>query len=318
MTFNPLRAYRSPQGGKFDFLTTTDGIGLRYAQWSTRKKLVLGTILVLQGRREFIEKYYETIADLLSRGFNVTTLDWRGQGLSDRLLDDRNKGYIEDFSQYTSDLDQLIHQVILPGNERPLFILGHSMGGHIALRYMHDHPKVIDRAILTAPMIDIELGPMAAIARLIVSTMTSLGRSSAYAISQGAYSVEGRTQEATLLSSDPERLKIEVEQCRKHPDLALGGVTYGWLKAAFRSVALLRTMGYPQAIKTPTLIVTAGMDKVVSNAAHESFAKKLWNGEHKVIHGARHEILMERDDFRDQFWTLFDHFTGPRQGTMKI
>lgn len=308
MTFNPLRAYRSPQGGKFDFLTTTDGIRLRYAQWSTRKKQVLGTILVLQGRREFIEKYYETIADLLSKGFNVTTLDWRGQGMSDRLLEDRNKGHIENFSQYVSDLDQLVQQIILPGSTHPLLILGHSMGGHIALRYMHDHPKVIARAVLTAPMIDIELGPMAAIARLIVSTMTRLGRGSVYAVSQGAYSVESRAQESSLLSSDPERLKVEVDQCQKHPELALGGVTYGWLKAAFRSVALLRTMGYPQAIKTPTLIVTAGMDKVVSNATHESYAKKLWKGQHMVIHGARHEILMERDDLRDQFWTLFDRF----------
>ena len=45
-----------------------------------------GTVCVFPGRAEFIEKYFEVVRDLRARGFAVATIDWRGQGLSDRAL----------------------------------------------------------------------------------------------------------------------------------------------------------------------------------------------------------------------------------------
>ena len=64
-------------------MKTPDGVNLRFARWTPppgRK----GTVVVLQGRTESIEKYFETVRDLRARGFAVATFDWRGQGLSDR------------------------------------------------------------------------------------------------------------------------------------------------------------------------------------------------------------------------------------------
>ena len=110
---------------------TPDGVDLRFARWappSGRK----GTVVVLQGRSEFIEKYFETVRDLRARGFAVATFDWRGQGLSDRALSDRRKGYVRNFGQYTTDLDAVMEQVVLPDCPPPIFALGHSMGAAVA------------------------------------------------------------------------------------------------------------------------------------------------------------------------------------------
>ena len=74
-------------------LKTRDGVTLRFARWDPppgRK----GTVCLFQGRAEFIEKYFETVRDLRARGFAVATLDWRGQGLSERALRDPRKGHV--------------------------------------------------------------------------------------------------------------------------------------------------------------------------------------------------------------------------------
>src|SRR4029079_3583039 len=94
-------------------IKTPHGVNLRFARWDPppgRK----GTVVVLQGRAEFIEKYFETVRDLRARGFAVATFDWRGQGLSDRRLSDRHKGYVRNFANYITDLEAMMEQVVLP------------------------------------------------------------------------------------------------------------------------------------------------------------------------------------------------------------
>ena len=133
-------------------LKTPDGVNLRFARWAPppgRK----GTVVVLQGRAEFIEKYFETVRDLRARGFAVATFDWRGQGLSDRALGDRHKGHVRNFVQYGIDLDAFMEQVVLPDCPPPIFALGHSMGAAIGLRACHDGSRWFDRMVLSAPMI---------------------------------------------------------------------------------------------------------------------------------------------------------------------
>lgn len=76
-------------------------------------------MVLLQGRNEFIEKYFETMTDLTARGFTVVTFDWRGQGGSHRLLKDRQRGYVRSFEDYSDDLDLILDQIALPTVPRP-------------------------------------------------------------------------------------------------------------------------------------------------------------------------------------------------------
>lgn len=308
MSFSPARAFNAPPGAELRYLEASDGTRFRVGRWPAVKNTGPGAIVVLQGRREFIEKYYETIADLLDRGYAVYALDWRGQGLSDRPLANRQKGHVEKFDLYLEDMALFMNDFVRPTAPGPLYLLGHSMGGHCAIRYLHDHPGVFAKAVLSAPMIDIQLGALAPVTQLIVRTMIHLGRQDHYALSQTDYGEGNRAREALLLSSDPARLQVEIRHCEKNPDLALGGVTYGWLNQAFRSIALLRQPGYAESIETPVLIETGGADRVVSNTAQAAFARRLPHSQRHVITNARHEILMEQDVYRNDFWRTFDEF----------
>src|SRR5471030_622851 len=96
-----------------------------------------GTCVLLNGQTEFIEKYFETIDELRGRGFAVATMDWRGQGGSERFLsDDSRKGYVKDFCEYDDDLAAFMAQVIEPMGDTGPIALAHSMGGHNLLRYL--------------------------------------------------------------------------------------------------------------------------------------------------------------------------------------
>ena len=125
-----------PEGVRVGYFTTPDKVRIRYAIFPKTAGAAKGTVCLVQGRTEFIEKYFETIADFQKRGFAVATFDWRGQGLSNRKLRDRQKGHIDSYDEYISDLEGVIsHATALSGNGA-IYILAHSMGGHIALRAM--------------------------------------------------------------------------------------------------------------------------------------------------------------------------------------
>src|SRR5215510_10405290 len=129
-------------------IKTSDGVNLRFARWAPppgRK----GTVVVLQGRAEFIEKYFETVRDLRARGFAVATFDWRGQGLSDRVLRNPRKGHVGDFSEYDLDLETLMKEVVLPDCPPPIFALGHSMGAAMLVRAAFRGRRWFDRMVLS-------------------------------------------------------------------------------------------------------------------------------------------------------------------------
>src|SRR6202142_4773061 len=133
-------------------LKTPDGVSLRFARWlppAGRK----GPVVILQGRGEWIEKYFETGRDLRARGFAVATMDWRGQGLSERRLRDSRKGHVRSFSEYDIDLETFVQEIVLPDCPPPFFALGHSMGAAVLMRAAARGHRWFDRMVLTAPLI---------------------------------------------------------------------------------------------------------------------------------------------------------------------
>src|SRR5438552_4166784 len=123
-----------PAGAVVEMITARDGITLRTARWPSLSPKPKGTICLFQGRSEYIEKYFEVIRDLRARGFAVATLDWRGQGLSERALPNARKGHVHDFSEYDRDLEAFMKEVVLPDCPPPHFALGHSMGAAPVIR----------------------------------------------------------------------------------------------------------------------------------------------------------------------------------------
>jgi len=302
------RITRENMFSPYDFMTTPDQQSLRYGLWSCREEKRKGSVILLNGRREFMEKYSETIEALNQKGFEVFSFDWRGQGLSTRILANRHKGFIEDYDVYLDDLHRFVDKIVKSRAVYPLIIMAHSMGGHIALRYIHDHPDTADMAVLTSPMIDIFTSPMPRrLARFIARIAIGAGFKHAYAMGSGDYVDE--EFKGNKLTSDPERFMGAKKAISENPDLALGGVTYGWLSATFRSMDILTRPGFAEKIAIPILMVSAGSDKIVSNNAHKKFSALLPNCRSIEIPGARHEIFQETDAAQSIFWREFQRFT---------
>ncbi|MGF1562657.1 MAG: alpha/beta fold hydrolase [Geminicoccaceae bacterium] len=290
------------------WLTSADGLRLRCAVDAPVEDC-RGLIVVLGGRTEFIEKYREFVGDLRVRGLRAVLMDWRGQGLSDRMLDDRHRGFVEDFSQYVDDLEQLFDEVVLKLGDAPRLLFGHSMGGHIALRFLHRRPDAVAGAIFSAPMIDL---PLSAHVRLFAAGMsrlaTALGLGGRYLPGYGGYDIARRREEIAVLTSDVERFEESLRLIESEPDLALGGPTYGWLNAALRSIRDLSAKGVPEAITTRSLFIAAADEAVVCNDAIRGLVTRMPNADLHLLEAAQHELLMERELVRQQLLSEIDRF----------
>ena len=83
-----------------------DGVKVRAAHWATSGDR--GTIFVFPGRTEYIEKYGKDADELLSRGLATLVIDWRGQGLADRLIDNTDLGHVGQFTDYQRDVAAMV------------------------------------------------------------------------------------------------------------------------------------------------------------------------------------------------------------------
>jgi lysophospholipase len=269
-----------------------------------------GVVLLLNGRSEFLEKYEEVALELSSRGYLVLSFDWRGQGLSVRELENRQKGYVKTYDDYLGDLDIFYREIVKPLS-LPVTVLAHSMGGHLALRFMHDNPSSVERAVLVSPMIDIVTSPFPTIAaKKIANIACSAGFGESYVFGSSNYVPGKEPFENNRLTHDREQFYNVEKLIAATPDLALGDVTYAWLKATFDSIHLLNLRKYARNIKTPVLLISAGQDRVVSVEAQRRMAKILPSCEFVSIPDARHEILHETKEVRGLFWSYFDSFAS--------
>jgi lysophospholipase len=308
LSINPV-----PSGARVLTFAGYDGLQLRAATWDATRGPARGTAVIVQGRGEFIEKYFEVIADLRRRGFAVATFDLRGQGGSERTLSNRRKGHVLAFTEYDRDLAIFIDEIVLPTLPQPLLGIGHSLGGNILLRGAQDEASPFARMVLLAPMIEIHpdmLGASRPIAKAYASIAPLLGFATAYVRGGSDEPSELTIFDNNKLTSDHVRWSRIKSILETAPDLAVGSPTVGWLRAALRSCAMLSRPDYPKYVCVPMMLFAAGADRVVTSKAIEDFAVDLKSGGHILMAGARHEILMESDPIRQRFWAAFDAYMG--------
>jgi len=302
-----IPANPAPEGVVTAMLKTPDGVSLRYARWSPppgRK----GTVCVFPGRTEFIEKYFEVVRDLRARGFAVAILDWRGQGLSDRLTADTRKSHIHDFAQYDLDLETFVKEIVLPDCPPPLFALGHSAGATVLIRAAAKGRRWFDRMVLSAPMIRPAPEQTMRFARPMVRAMRLAGLGSRYVPGGSGAVLALDPFFGNLTTSDPVRHARTAAVVEAEPTLGIASPTVAWANAALRAMKEIDNSIYPSRIRQPILIAAAGRDQLVSTPAIEEFGIHLRAGSHLMIAGAQHELLMEQDRYRGQFWAAFDAF----------
>jgi lysophospholipase len=255
-------------------------------------------VLLLEGRGEFLEKYGPTVERLVAEGLVVLALDWRGQGGSPRLVPGTRRGHVDDFADYLEDLALLLARAEELGLPEPWTLLAHSMGGHVALLHLARAPGRIARAALVTPMFDIALGPLPRpLVRLLAGAALGLGAAGRYAPGQrdpvGSCPFEGNPT-----TSCPDAFAAWWGLLRQHPERRVGGVTWGWLAAALRSIDATRAPGLLESIATPLLVLRAGDERIVCNRAIARFGARLRTATLVDFPGARHDLLWERPEVR--------------------
>lgn len=273
------------------------GVKLRFAVFRSSAPKTKGTIVLVHGRNESIEKYFETIREMNERGFWVATYDFRGQGGSQRLLKDARKGHVRRFDHYIRDLEIFLEQIVLPDTRLPFFLLAHSTGGLIALKAAPRLSNRIERMVLTAPFVG--LGGQK-------TSPENIKRISALASFTGLGSITLTKDEplkpfaGNPLTTDEFRFARNQKIMMDHPELTLGPPTARWIYESQKAIDDVRRPGHLASITVPTVIIAPGNDPIVPFHFQESLAQYFRAGQLVPIPGARHEILQEQDRYRTQ------------------
>ncbi|MEZ5778023.1 MAG: alpha/beta hydrolase [Paracoccaceae bacterium] len=299
----------APKGAVCAWLSAGDGVRIRAAHWRTGTK---GTVLLFPGRSEYIEKYGPAAADFAKRGYAMAVLDWRGQGIADRLLDDPAPGHVGRFIDYQKDVAAFLDFARGEELPQPWFLVGHSMGGCIGLRAIHEGLPV--RAVtFSAPMWGIRISTFLKPVARAMSSLAGLVRMDgrlAPSTSRTTYVLD-TSFEDNLLTRDADMFAFMQRQARAHPELTIGGPSLRWLSEALHETRALTSLATPML---PCLTVLGEAERIVDIPAIHSLMARWQGATLELIPNAEHELMMEGAAIRARFYDsaakLFDAHRG--------
>lgn len=307
----PLRndLAEGPEGGRAFWVKAADGVRLRFGHWpGTEMGGSRGTVFLFPGRTEYVEKYGRLAGDLAQRGYGMLAIDWRGQGLADRLLPDRMVGHVRQFGDYQLDVEAVVVAAAALALPKPWVLMTHSMGGCIGLRSLLRRMPVI-AAAFSAPMWGIGIKPHLRPGAWMVSTLAPLvGKGGAYApgTGPGIYVLDAPFADNSL-TTDPDMYAYMGRQVAGCPDLALGGPSMTWLNQSLRE---MRRLGSGPLPATPTMVGLGSLERIVDPAAVRAVMARWPAAEFLEFAGSEHEIIMEipatRARFLDAAVALFE------------
>lgn len=296
-----------PEGGSAHWLKADDGVQLRAVYWPQDR--ARGTVLLFPGRTEYCEKYGRTALGLAEQGLATLAIDWRGQGLSDRLAEDRMLGHVGKFSDYQLDVNALVAHARALGAPEPYFLLGHSMGGCIGLRALYNDVPV-EAAAFSAPMWGIFISAMLRpVAWGLSNASNVLGFSEAYAPGSkpDTYVLSDPFEDNTLTTFE-DMWDYMVRQAKAHPELTLGGPSLHWLSEALRETHEMHKMASP-ARRAITFLGTN--ERIVDVLRVKTRMERWGSGVLVMKDGLEHEVLMEAPEIRNTIHREMAEFFFP-------
>lgn len=302
-----------PSEGAAFWLTAEDGVRVRMAVWG--REAEAGTVLLFTGRTEYAEKYGRAARDFLARGFATVAVDWRGQGLADRLHDDPVLGHIDSFDAYQRDVAAMVSAAGALGLPQPYFLLAHSMGGAIGLRALYEGLDVA-AAAFSAPMWGINFSPLV---RPVAWALSAAGRTLGFGLrftpgtSRETY-VLANAFDSNGLTADPGMFDYMRAQVTARPELSVSGPSLIWLHEALRETSALARRPAPAH---PALTFLGSDESIVSAAAIELRMADWADGTLRRLDGARHEVMMETPAVRAQVFDEMAAFFTRHRATQR-
>ena len=301
-----------PEGTEARFVRSPDGARLRVVRFPLPKgQPRRGTVLIHPGWSEFSEKYAEVAADLHARGFGVVAFDPRGQGYSQRLTPDDRRGHVDDFRLFVADLGAVM-DAVRAAEPGPYLLLAHSMGGLATLEWLAEgHGRDLAGVIVSAPLTNLFRAPLkAAFVRSVLATGKLLGRGTAPlpGVQEHSWRFEGN-----VLTQDARRHERFRQLQLAAPEAVAGLPKFDWLHAALEGMRRVGARGALSGVRGPVLLVSAERDETVDPRHHHDLATAYPDLFTLVsVPGARHELMMEADAYRDQFFSALDQYVDAR------
>ena len=299
MSISPAPFYADvadgPEGGGAYWLIAEDGVKIRIAVWEIGEK---GTVLVFPGRTEYVEKYSILAGELAERGYSTVAVDWRGQGLADRLIESKTAGYVRWFPDYQKDVRAVLAALETLDLPERLHLIAHSMGGCIGLRSLMEEMPV-ESVLFSGPMWGIALDSFR---RGAAWTISSLSRHIGFdkVLAPGTVHetyVLANPFDDNMLTTDPEMYAFMQRQIETYPNLGIGGPTLAWLNEGLKECRDLKAMASPTV---PCLTYFGSHERIVDvPLIHDRMAR--WpGGRLEIVENAEHEVLMEGKPVRDR------------------
>lgn len=276
-------------------------------------------VVYLPGRASFFEKSkdfsnimtgHEAVPEtgqLLKEPYDFWSLDFRGQGKSDGRLAERDqRSHIDTFETYIKDVHAVLSQIILPyyrNKEIEIYLIGASMGGHIALRYAQEYATTpefskIKKLLLISPMDNFKTDPFPRwVAWILVKGARLLGYGDRYAFGYGDLDLS-KADFSKFKGHHNEKDFHETNAfLRDHPELITSGPTFGWAVAAFDSEAKLKNL---REIPVKTSVFLAGQDNTLDSPKSRAF----FEGKATVYYyeKAFHNLLKETPEYAPGFY----------------
>ncbi len=292
--------------GKFGSFTgiAHKKIAFSYYQVNDEK----GVIVMVPGRVEPMAKYAELIYDFATQGYSVYIIDHRGQGNSQKLIENKPElGHVEYFNDYVSDFKTFMEYFVNPVIDKQtkrrahskVYILAHSMGATIATLYLYDyHPDFVNAVVVSSPMFEMNMRghPMYEVYGLLTKALVTDNLHEVVLNGKGYqwdYPFEGND-----VTHSQARFQFEKDLVLLNPQFAVGDPTYKWLQTCLRATS--RVLRHGADLKYPILLFQAGQDSIVENGGQEKFLAQNKSSRKIIFQTARHEILQETDDVRDR------------------
>ncbi|RLD86485.1 MAG: hypothetical protein DRJ07_00640 [Bacteroidetes bacterium] len=250
-------------------------------------------ILISSGRTEAAIKYKELIFDLYNNGYSIYIHDHRGQGLSGRMTEDHDMGYIDDFQFYVDDMKYFYDNYLKPKEHKKIFLLAHSMGGAVGLTYLEQNTTDFNAAAFSSPMLGLT-PPICGAVKLLIGTEPK------YALGETKYNDDKVAFEENNLTSSKIRYARLIKAFDKVPKAKLGGATYQWINRSCNQFEYL--FNNLDKIQTPIILFSAQNDAIIDVRAHQRFVEKAKSlnkeGRAYIVENAQHELFIEKDEQR--------------------
>ena len=233
---------------------------------------VQAVLLVVHGMGEHSGRYMNVVNHFVPLGYAVYALDHIGHGKSDG-----EREIVKTFADYTDTLTIFYDMVTDWQPDKPIFLLGHSMGGAIASYYLLDHQDKFKGAVISAPAVKVGEG-------ISQGTITMSKILSKIAPKMGVLALD-----ATAISKDPEVVDAYVND-----PLVFHGKTPARLASELLS-AMMRITAEAGKINLPIIIVQGEKDVLVDPAGAQMLYDKASSTEKtlKIYEGLYHEVFNE-------------------------